>query len=106
MALEQEREAEQLATIFGALSHPRRLVIVECLLEGEKSVGELVKCERLNPSTQVNMSQHLAILRNTGLVKERREGNRVIYRVLLTRLRDLIRTGDKLTRERIQLLTP
>ncbi len=104
MSLAQEREAQQLAAVFNALSHPRRIVIIKCLLEGEKSVGELVDCERLNPSTQVNMSQNLAILLNAGLVKERREGNRVIYRVLPGRLRDLMNAGDNLLRERLRLL--
>ncbi len=105
MSFEQERRAQQLADVFDALSHPRRVVIVECLLEGEKSVGELVGCERLSPSTQVNISQHLAILRNAGVVKERREGNRVFYRVLPSRLRELISIGNNLVRERVRLLT-
>jgi DNA-binding transcriptional ArsR family regulator len=100
MGLEQDRGALELSTIFDALSHPRRLVIVECLLQGEKSVGELVGCERLRPTTQVNVSQQLAILRSVGLVAQRRDGNHVIYRVVPSRLSKLLRAGEELLRER------
>jgi DNA-binding transcriptional ArsR family regulator len=106
MGLEQERGALDLAAIFDALSHPRRLVIVECLLEGEKSVGELVNCERLSPSTQVNVSQQLSILRGAGLIKQRREGNRVMYRVVPSRLSRLLKAGDDLVRERTRWQSP
>lgn len=104
MTLEDEREAQRIADLFGALANTRRVVILECLAEGERSVGDLAGCERLNPSTQANMSQHLAILRRAGLVEERREGNRIFYRVASPRIRDLVRAGGKVARERIEAL--
>jgi DNA-binding transcriptional ArsR family regulator len=104
MSYEDERQAHRLAELFAALSHPRRVVILNCLLEGEKNVGELSGCERLQPSSQPNMSQHLAILRAAGLVSERREGNRVIYRVASSRIRELIKSGEALSREHLRLL--
>jgi DNA-binding transcriptional ArsR family regulator len=101
MTLEDERQAHRLADIFSALSNPRRVVILNCLLEGEKSVGELWGCERLQPSSQPNMSQHLSILRKAGLVRERRDGARVLYRVASGHLKTLVRAGTLLTDERL-----
>jgi DNA-binding transcriptional ArsR family regulator len=100
MGFEEDRGAREVSEVFHALAHPRRLVMVECLLEGEKSVGELAGCKRLHPSTQVNISQQLAILRAAGLVRSRRAGNRVIYRVVGSRLRNLLRAGEALAGER------
>ena len=99
MSLQEERSAQRLADLFGALGHTRRVVIMSCLLEGEKSVGELCGCERLQPNSQPNISQHLATLRNAGLVKERREGTRVFYRIASPHLRSLVKSGLLLTEE-------
>lgn len=104
MSLEDEREAQLIADLFSALSNKRRVVILECLAEGERSVGDLAGCERLTPSTQANMSQHLSILRHVGLVEERRDGNRTFYRLASPRIRELVRAGGKVVRERIEAL--
>jgi len=104
MALDQEREAARVAEVFAALSHPRRVVILECLLERERSVGDLVRCERLEPSTQSNTSQQLAVLRRAGLVKERRDGNRVIYSAASPKLKELVKVASVLTHERVKAL--
>lgn len=101
MSLEDERQSHRLADVFAALSNPRRVVILNCLLEGEKSVGELWGCERLRPSSQPNMSQHLSILRKAGLVRERRDGARVLYRVTSSHLRTLVKAGILLTDEQL-----
>ena len=102
MGFEDEGQARRLADVFAALGHPRRVVILNCLLERQRSVNELCACERLQPSTQPNMSQHLSVLRNAGLVKERREGNRVVYRVASPRLRSLLRSGTRITDETLE----
>ncbi|MCI4350308.1 MAG: metalloregulator ArsR/SmtB family transcription factor [Thermoplasmata archaeon] len=101
MALDDERQAHRLAEVFAALSNPRRVVILSCLLEGEKSVGDLWGCERLQPSSQPNMSQHLSILRKAGLVRERRDGARVLYRVASPQLKALVKAGIHLTDEQL-----
>ncbi len=64
------------AEVFQALANPTRVHIVECLEEGEVSVGELVK---LIGVELTNLSQHLAVLRAKGLVINRKEGNQVFY---------------------------
>jgi ArsR family transcriptional regulator, virulence genes transcriptional regulator len=64
------------AQILKTLANPRRLMIMDCLHSGEKSVGEL---EAALDLPQANVSQHLAILRGQGLVTSRREGNTICY---------------------------
>jgi DNA-binding transcriptional ArsR family regulator len=101
MSLEDEGQAHRLAEVFAALSHPRRVVILNCLLERERSVSDLCDCERLQPSTQPNVSQHLAILRSAHLVKERRDGSRVLYRVASNHLAALVKAGTLLMDEQL-----
>ncbi|MBE0608224.1 MAG: winged helix-turn-helix transcriptional regulator [Dehalococcoidia bacterium] len=64
------------AQILKTLANPRRLMIMDCLHGGEKSVGEIEAAVDL---PQANVSQHLAALRAQGLVVPRREGNTVCY---------------------------
>ncbi|MPZ98435.1 MAG: metalloregulator ArsR/SmtB family transcription factor [Dehalococcoidia bacterium] len=59
-----------------AIADPRRRAILECLWEGEHSVGEVVERFGL---TQPAISQHLKVLRDAGLVTVRREGQRRYY---------------------------
>jgi DNA-binding transcriptional ArsR family regulator len=61
---------------FQLLADRTRLQIVWALLHGERSVGSLALLVRASPSA---VSQHLAKLRLAGLVRQRREGNRVFY---------------------------
>jgi len=58
------------------LAHPKRIMILHVLKEGEKTVNEL---EAKTGIPQSNLSQHLSFLRQQGLVKARREGNNVYY---------------------------
>lgn len=100
----RSREVSRLAELFAALSHPRRVVIVECLLDGEKSVGELCDCDRLAGSKQPNMSQHLGVLKRAGLLKERRDGNRVYYATTSPKIKELLRTGGQISLQRLRAL--
>ena len=70
--------AIDLDQAFAALSDPTRRAILARLAQGEATVSEL--CEQLS-LTQSNASHHLGILRNTGLVTDRREGQFVVYRI-------------------------
>jgi ArsR family transcriptional regulator len=76
------------AGVFRALAHPTRIAIVEQLVIGERSVGQL--CEAVGIE-QANASQHLAVLRSKYLVDTRKDGNQIFYR-----LRDPL-LGDVLT---------
>lgn len=64
------------AQILKALAHPRRLMILDCLHSGERSVGELAEALDL---PQAIVSQHLAGLRAQEIVTTRREGNVIHY---------------------------
>lgn len=64
------------AGIFQVLAHPTRIHIVEQLAAGEQSVSSLLKAI---PVEQANLSQHLSLLRNRGLVLTRKQGNQVFY---------------------------
>ena len=76
--LTTEDERQRYAAISRALADPKRLCVLECLSQGERSVSDLSR----EASCQVpNMSQHLAVLRSAGLVESRREGNTVLYRL-------------------------
>jgi len=61
-----------------ALSHPKRVEILNRLRDGEKSVGALVDEMGISKS---NASQHLALLRQVGAVTYRRDGQTLYYRV-------------------------
>jgi DNA-binding transcriptional ArsR family regulator len=73
--------------IFRALSDPTRRAIFEQLTRGEAPVKALTA--RFNVS-QPAISQHLATLRDAGLVSERREGRLAVYRVEPKGLRPLV----------------
>jgi ArsR family transcriptional regulator len=69
---------ERTAELFKALMHPERLAILGMLREGERCVCEI---EQELGHRQAYVSQQLGVLRNAGLVAQRREGWRVFYRL-------------------------
>lgn len=70
--------AEDAASVMRALSNPSRLLLLCQLVEGEKSVGEL---ERALGMSQAYVSQQLARLRAEALVRAKREGRVMRYRL-------------------------
>jgi len=74
----QREFADLHAHICKGLADPKRLLILNALRDGERSVSDLV--DELD-IPQANVSQHLAILRDRGLTETRREGQRVFYSV-------------------------
>lgn len=85
--------ASVLARFFRGLDEPLRVLILELLLEGEKSVSELVEAIG---SPQGRVSAHLGCLRWCGYVTTRREGRRVYYRLADERVRALLRIAQEL----------
>lgn len=75
--------SQQLAELFNVLSHPLRLRILIELRQGELCVNSLR--ERLGVR-QSSVSQHLALLRAQNLIKERRHGRFVLYRLTFPEL--------------------
>jgi len=66
------------ARIIKALAHPSRLMMVDALAEGEKCVCEL---QTIVGSDMSTVSKHLAVLRNAGIVTDRKQGLQVFYRL-------------------------
>lgn len=75
---EQLREelTQLTASVCKALNDPKRLIILYALREGPLTVGELVD---VLDASQANVSQHLAVLRERGIVQPDRRGNNVYY---------------------------
>lgn len=68
--------AKELADLFNALSHPHRVRIVEELRDRELDVNSIQEILGISHSA---VSQNLSVLRAHHLVRERRDGRRVIY---------------------------
>ena len=64
------------ASVCKGLADPKRLLILNALRDGERSVTDLVDDLDI---PQANVSQHLAVLRDRGLVTGRRDGQWVYY---------------------------
>lgn len=69
---------ELIANRFKILSEPIRLRILHELQEGEKSVTELTEAVE---TSQPNVSKHLKILQDAGVVKRNQQGNTVYYSI-------------------------
>ncbi len=70
--------SEMHAEICRTLGSPVRIEILNCLRNGEKMVGQVSEELGLR---QANISQHLAVLRQTRVVMTRREGASIYYRI-------------------------
>jgi len=81
------------ARFFRVLGDPKRLKILEFLLDGEKTVGEIVDFLQ---ASQGRVSNHLACLRWCGFVGTRRDGKYVYYRLADPRVRDVVRLADSI----------
>ena len=73
-----DEQIAEASRAMKAMSHPLRLKIVCLLGDQEVSVQDIV--ERVGTS-QSNISQHLAIMRDKGVLRTRKDANRVYYRV-------------------------
>ncbi|WP_442918242.1 ArsR/SmtB family transcription factor [Magnetococcus sp. PR-3] len=78
---------DQLARVGKALANGHRLELLEFLAQGERTVDALAGVSKLSVA---NTSQHLQVLRQAGLVDNRKEGQKVYYRLSDTRVIALI----------------
>lgn len=98
-AQQVELQTEVLSKFFRGLGDPTRVKIIEYLLEGDRSVGELVA---LLGSPQGRVSTHLACLRWCGYVSSYKNGRNVFYRVDDQRVRDILRLAKEMIFENAQ----
>jgi len=76
--IDREEDIQQAALAIKAIAHPLRLKILCVLGDQEISVQDIV--EQVGTS-QSNISQHLAILRDKGVLVSRKDANKVFYRI-------------------------
>lgn len=73
-----DRALQYVAKYFKALAEPMRLKVLNALQDGEKNVSELTE---MSGSTQANVSKHLSLLSDYGLVKRESRGNCAFYSI-------------------------
>ena len=76
--IDKDEDIQQAARAVKAIAHPLRLKILCILGDQEVSVQDIV--EQVGTS-QSNISQHLSILRDKGVLATRKDANRVFYRI-------------------------
>ena len=74
--MSNRRLYELHARICQTLSNPKRLEIIDCLRDGDLPVISLAELTNIS---QANLSQHLALMRQRGILTARREGLNVFY---------------------------
>ncbi len=75
--------SDDAATVFRALADPTRRQILQDLRAGELTAGSIASRFAISGPS---ISRHLAILKAAGLVRERREANRIFYSLVEDRL--------------------
>ena len=75
---DSQRVFDIAAELFGALSSPVRLKVLNILCAGERSVNDLLA--RIN-TTQPNLSQHLNLMYRSGILSRTKVGTQVIYKI-------------------------
>jgi ArsR family transcriptional regulator len=89
----KDEQIEAVAKILKSMSHPIRLKILCLLQDRELSVGDI---RNEVETTNANVSQHLNILRNQGIIDFRKDANFIYNRITDKRILDLILKMQKL----------
>jgi len=84
------------ARVISSLAHPSRLLMVEALEQGEKTVTELTAIVGSDIST---VSRHLGVLRNAGIIDSRKDANKVFYRLLTPCLTSFLKCVEQVLSE-------
>ena len=79
---------------FKVLAHPARIAIIKILRDGEHCVCHM---EAYLGLRQAFISQQLAVLREAGIIVDRRDGWNIFYRVINPQIYDLLDAADRLT---------
>jgi DNA-binding transcriptional ArsR family regulator len=88
-----QQQHEQQAALFKLFTHPARLAILDVLRQGEACVCHL---EAVLGFRQAYISQQLAVLREGGIIQDRREGWNVFYRVSDDRIFEILAAAKRL----------
>jgi ArsR family transcriptional regulator len=87
------------ARVAKALAHPSRLLILDLLADGERCVCDITPRVGADQST---VSKHLAVLKQAGIIDDRRDGPRTYYRTRLHCLRGLWDCIDNVLQENLR----
>lgn len=88
-----DQHVAEMAKLLKTMAHPIRLKILCLLQDGEMTVGEIHNQVR---TTNANVSQHLNILRNQGIIDYRKDANFIRNRISEGRVLEMIRTMREL----------
>ena len=89
----ENEQIESMAGMLKTMSHPIRLKILCLLQDKEMTVGDIREEVK---TTNANVSQHLSILRNQGIIGYRKDANFIFNRINDTRVLELMQTMSKL----------
>jgi len=102
----KQKILEGQAAILKALGQPTRLQILDLLKDGERCVCEIFPA--INQE-QANVSKHLSILKQAGILESRKDGLRILYRLRTPEIMNLLTGVSKLlkaqAREQHHLMT-
>ena len=95
----KEQLFESQAAILKALGQPTRLQILNLLKDGEHCVCEIFPA--INQE-QANVSKHLSILKQAGILESRKDGLRIIYRIKYQEALDLLKGVSRMLKTQVQ----
>ena len=84
----EDKHVHEIAKLLKTMSHPIRLKILCLLQDKEMTVGDIHKEVQ---TTNANVSQHLSILRNQGIIAFRKDANFIYNRIAEDRVMELIK---------------
>jgi ArsR family transcriptional regulator len=90
--MKSDRDFKRQARILKALAHPTRLALVDHLQKAPATAGELTRLVGFDQST---VSRHLSVLKNAGILDDRKAGNSVVYELLTPCVRDFFTCACK-----------
>lgn len=87
----RDEQADFYCDVLKAVAHPGRIKMIRELEGGERCVWDLQEVVGSDIST---VSKHLAVLRNKGIVKTRRDGQQILYSIAMPCVLNLFRCID------------
>ncbi len=90
---------EARSQILKALAHPARLLIVDELAKQQRCVNDLTSLIGADMST---VSRHLAVLKNAGIVQDKRQGAQVYYSLSIPCVMDFFACAEKVLESRLE----
>jgi ArsR family transcriptional regulator len=100
MRPEEQERLRLNAEVFKAMGHPLRLAVLEFLRDGEKCVCEIVEHTGTGMS---NISKHLSVLKNAGIVVDRRDGLKIMYSLAMPCALDFTRCVEGVVIKRLEV---